>query len=81
MGEWREKDRTWVEPNPLLCFVLDGVRFAVAQNTRETKDSPSEPWTWAEAKAEVIRWFPYLDEQFTSAEIVIPELEEHDGEL
>lgn len=43
--------------DPLLTFVLDGVRYAVKQNQM----------TWEEAREDVLRWFPgaeiVLDEE------------------
>ncbi|TAL08198.1 MAG: hypothetical protein EPO02_13505 [Nitrospirae bacterium] len=47
-SEYEEQDRTLMVKDPILMFVLDGVRYAVEQNTM----------TWAEAKDKVTEWFP-----------------------
>jgi len=44
----QERDRSWVVEDPILKFVLDGVKYAVVQNQM----------TWEEARDNVAKWFP-----------------------
>lgn len=44
----QERDRTTAVKDPILTFVLDGVRYAVEQNAM----------TWADAREKVLEWFP-----------------------
>lgn len=48
MEEYQERDRSWSVKDPLLLFVLDGVKYSVEQNKL----------TWEEARDNVIKWFP-----------------------
>lgn len=55
-----ERDHSWMVKDPVLFFVLDGVRYAVAAET--------DPG-WSQARKDVLNHFP-------DAEIIIPELED-----
>lgn len=44
----QERDHTWLVKDPLLEFVLDGVKYAVKQDTM----------TWQEARDNIKIWFP-----------------------
>jgi hypothetical protein len=55
-----ERDRSWMVKDPILFFILDGVRHAV---------SSKEDVSWSQARKDVLHYFP-------DAEIVIPELED-----
>ncbi len=53
-----ERDRTWMVKDPILTFVVDGVRYAVEQNMM----------TRQEAQQKILDWFP--DAQIILAEQV-----------
>ena len=52
-----ERDRSWMVKDPILFFVLDGVRYAVA--------SQQDP-DWAQARKDILYQFP-------DAEIILPD--------
>ena len=63
MEDYPERDHSWKVKDPLLFFVLDGVRYAVSHVNSTGRDREI---TWGDVRKDVLHYFP-------DAEIILEE--------